>query len=56
VNIQEQTALRRTAEAALAMVQALAAQVDRLSQRVEELAEERRPRKLRPNDGEKVMD
>lgn len=50
MNYQEQTTLRRTAEAALAMVQALAAQVDRLTERVHEL-ETRRPTLTRPKEG-----
>jgi hypothetical protein len=57
VNTQEYITLRRTAEAALAMVQAIAAQVDRLTERVHEL-ESRRSVLGRPqerNNGEAVV-
>ena len=57
MNTQEYITLRRTAEASLAMVQALAAQVDRLTERVHEL-ESRRPVLGRPQEkgnGEAVV-
>ena len=58
MNTQEYIHLRRTAEAALAMVQALAAQVDRVSERVLELEQQQRPKRIpmRLNDGERAME
>lgn len=54
MNIQEAQQLKRSAEAALVMVQALAAQIDRLERRIEELEQKRGPGRPRSVENEAV--
>jgi ubiquinone biosynthesis protein UbiJ len=54
MNIQESQQIKRTAEAALAMIQALAAQMDRLEKRLEEIEQKRGPGRPRGVENEAV--